>query len=303
MRSDTVFAVDPPAQQAVADLFFDASEPVPGEQPWLLVDAAIVGPNALLRACEIHRWQMQSAFEQTRMGIYDDHAPALLAWEPQNQAQTRQLQDWIAACPVPAFSVVRATVGLKALRATLAYLGCASADGQPLYCRFADTRVLPNLLAQLRAPQAARLATAVAHWAWIDHRGQRRSWARAASDEAPDTASAIDLSASQFAKQMRASEPDTHFCQLLETVPSLVPAMERGAFRDRIDTALLAADAHGVEDHPDRLQFVVLALTCGESFHQHPQLQPTWQALRERRSTLAEAMTQWDATIWEQLKR
>lgn len=307
MKEPIDFAIDPPGSAAAALADWLAAPP-PGHTAWLLVDASSYGPGTLAGLAKELGWTLQSAFGLRPLAVYGEHAPHLIALTPKDGALADRLARLVQGRLVPAFSGFVSSASIDDLRALFTYLGHAHIDEDPLYCRFADTRVLPALLEVLIPAQSSRLTSIITEWRWVNHRGTLDSWPRTTaasglpSADHGDQQRSIALSAAQYSHMLRAAEPDVMFAQLTDAVPSIVPATERGAFRDRIGEALDAADAREVDGNPDRLQFLTLALTCGDDFHEHPLLQDTWRAVHSGETTLSAAMQLWDSALWSALK-
>lgn len=104
-----------------------------------------------------------------------------------------------------------------------------------------------------------------------------------------DAQDQLQLSDAQFQRRMALGEPDIMFTLLMDKTSELEPGSGRGAFRARLQRILATASQLTVAQTPDRLQFVVLSLACGENFHTHPGLQATWRNIRERGARLEQA--------------
>lgn len=271
---------------------------------WLLLDAALLDERALRNVTAVIA--MSSALSGSPLVAYGSRAPrvALLPSDPDRAADIAKRL--IALDPrAPAVSVLRSASTEDELIGLFAYLAQATVDGDlPVHCRFADSRVLPGLLPRLSPSQQARLTRAVSRWTWIDHLGQSASWQPPVAAEAVDADAEphLKLSMSQVDAILAESEPDTIFALLLDTTPELVPDDRRGAFRDRLSRILVSAATLSVELPNDRLQYVILALGFGETFHQEPELQSTWQALARKQTTLQAAMQTWDDAFWDRLE-
>jgi len=100
-----------------------------------------------------------------------------------------------------------------------------------------------------------------------------------------------------------ASEANSIFMLLLQSTPELVAEHQRGAFHAKLSSYLGTATTMRVAQLPDRLQFVVLSLTCGANFYQHPDLDSTWIAVREQGASLAELMKSWSDELWATIER
>jgi hypothetical protein len=209
----------------------------------------------------------------------------------------------------PAYSWVQTRATADAPLTAFSYLALLQVDGDlPLHCRFADTRVLPELLRVLTPAQTAPVAAAITSWHWIDRHGDIRTWLAAGIGEGQPTQvseseTLLELDARQFQKMLDASEPDTLFALLTETAPELIPAEQGGALHTQIAAHLADANRLGIVQAPDRLQFVILSLSCRKQFFEHPALSSTWLALREKKGSLSDLMEQWSEELWRELER
>jgi len=172
-----------------------------------------------------------------------------------------------------------------------------------LHCRIADTRVLRTLLASLKSPQALRVGQAIETWQWFNRYASIESRALPLEPVAhADPEPHLKIDASQFATLLDASEADSLFLQLLDMAPELVPKAARAEFHDRLRAVLATASTLNVIGTTDRLQFVVLSLTCGNTFHRHDDLAETWRAVREEQASLSELMQSWNEALWASLE-
>jgi hypothetical protein len=274
---------------------------------WALVDMALLERRRVAMVARAQGWSLSNALQGTPLEAYGEHAPVWIALSGATPAETAGLTRLLVSTPcAPAISLVTCHGGLQALSSLSAYLARARIGGDMLtHCRFADTRVLPSLLARLTASQQARVGQAVATWAWIDHLGEARAWHAAAGTNgaAPaDASEHLELDATQFAAMLDASEPDTMFSLLCEHTPELVPDERRGEFRDVLASILARADQRQLEAANDRLQFIVLSLSCRDGFDDDAGLEETWRGIAQRKTTLVEAMASWSDAQWDRLQ-
>ena len=275
---------------------------------WALVDAAMLEAGKVRALGERTGCRVFPGYAGSGLSAYDDVGVLLLALP----REARQRLDVIAqllalATPATALSWMTSSADVTVLQALCGYLGMASVEGrkQPIHCRFADTRVLPVLLAELSVTQAERVNGCVERWMWADRNGQHVQWSAASSRSGAvaDTHDHLHLSIAQFRSLRAAAEPDAIFMMLYEQTPSLVPeARERGEFHGHIARILQTASGFGVQDAKSRLQFVVLSLSCGEDFHALPELQPTWDGVRAGEFLLVDKMPLWSNALWERLE-
>ena len=300
------FARNPAGADVVPDWLatFGAARMAPR---WLLVDAALLDGKRFLALASSLSWSVSNAMKGSALEAFGAEAPHLVALPNDSGDAEKGLTRFLAIAPTsPAFSLLESSSSVADLTRLFGYLAQARIDGDlPLHCRFADSRVLPQLLHNLSPAQRSRVAADVSAWAWLDNLGAVQAWRRAAGNEPAssiDRASSLELDKLQFAAMLDASEPDTMFSLLIDNTPELVPSQGRGEFRDRLSKILGRASARHLVTPNDRLQFAILSLSCGDAFHEHADLQPTWFAIEEQDSTLVEQMKQWSDEFWARLQ-
>lgn len=303
MRAALEFATDPidPSRFSQAVQEFVNAQPSLGA--WLLIDAALLDSNRLESALNRTGWPHVNALATTPLAAYGARGPQLLEI-PKNDAMPAEGVRRLASIGsgAPAFSWLVSNQSLEQLQACFGYLAQARQDDLKLHCRMSDTRVLPSLLATLSEPQTQRVAQVVSQWQWLNRDGTIGNWlAPPLDDSVADTNDHLELDASQFASLLDAAEADGIFAQLLETVSQLVPRSGRALFHRQLRRTLEIATGLHVAGNPDRLQFVVLSLTCGEDFYKHPILADTWQAVAQGTSLTA-LMKNWSEDLWNVLE-
>ena len=295
--------IDPTAASDLATVL----GPVPTQRLWVLVDSALVDGKKLRTLMSYLRWKESAALQGSLFEPFGEHGPRLIALPSDPSTAMAGLQEVIALDPrSPATSLIASTAGSNELAGLCAYLAEVLVDGDlPVHCRFADTRVLPQLLRVLSASQARRVSSCIGGWSWHDHLGRTSQWAPTSDDAAlsdVDASPTLRLDQAQFATMLDASEPDTMFSLLLENTPELVPHAQRGYFRDHLSLILARADTRSLDSPNDRLQFVVLSLSCGDRFDEHLGLLSTWAAIGQQKRTLVDEMKGWSDSLWEQLQ-
>lgn len=271
---------------------------------WLLIDAALLDPARLASVLRRNGWTHVNALAHTPLAAYGAQGPQLLELPPDDEVRAEGLRRLATIDPAaPAFSWLASSHSVADLQACFGYLAQARHDGLKLHCRMGDARVLPTLLATLAEPQTRRVAQAIAQWQWFNRSGASvGNWLAVVGEEgAADAGDHLELDATQFAALLDSSEADGIFAQLLETVSQLVPQSGRAAFHQRLHRALEVATHLHVVGNPDRLQFVVLSLTCGDNFYQHPDLSDTWKAVAQGTS-LSSLMKGWSDELWKALE-
>ncbi len=292
-----------------AKVFAESVASKPGAK-WLLTDRALIDPGKSERLTRSLGWCSKPAFDGSPLDVFGANGPQLIA-VPDLAASDWELalQKWLALDPTGAgLSVICSPSSDADVSSALRYLALATVDDDlSLHCRCADARVLVHLLPILGAPQAARLKGTIDSWWWWDAQGMACSWTPdQAGNLLPDSAVSIasdhlQLSNAQYAEMMDRSEPDIMFSLLMDQTSELVPETGRGDFRVGLQRILEVATQYAVTQTPDRLQFVVLSLATGESFHQHPALKAMWQRIRAQSASLSQEMKAWSDELWADL--
>lgn len=277
------------------------AEPTPA---WVFADLALVDAAAFHARLRRRSWPAFNAYASSNLSAFEEQGVWLLPLEPTTERASAQIQDLLAWTDgAPVLSWLYTAAEQAALQGLASYLAQIKLEDRaaPLHCRFADTRVLPELLQALDPAQRARVAQLIQRWGWIGRNGEIRHW-QSEPDAAADEAEHLRLSAAQFRRIRAAAEPDAIFALLLEQTPSLVPARDRGQFHAHLCAILATADRYHVYDLESRLQFVVLSLSCGEDFHHLPCLQELWADLALGKYRMVDRMQLWGDDVWDQLE-
>ncbi|MCD7100411.1 DUF4123 domain-containing protein [Stenotrophomonas sp. MMGLT7] len=272
---------------------------------WALADVALLDAGHFHDQARRRGWSSANAYAFSPLSTFEDQAVWLVKLAQLPEQRDAQVRDLLRlANGTTALSWLYCAAPLASLQQLADYLARARIEERTalVHCRFADTRVLPSLLHQLDLAQHARVAAVVDDWGWVDRCGAYVRWRPQQGSGVPDASQHLRLTATQFRAIRAASEPDAIFSLLLEQTPSLVPAQQRGEFHGTLQRILQTADGYCVRDLESRLQFVVLALSCGEDFHRLSALQDTWDGVRAGRFALAERMPLWDNAIWDRLE-
>lgn len=295
--------------QADVQALADSVMSKPGSK-WLLVDLALIVPTKSNRLAKSLGWHSTAAFLDSCLDAFGENGPQLISIPDLSESDWGQaLQQWVALDPTGAgLSIIGSLSALTEVSWALRYLALATVgDDLTLHCRCADARVLTHLLPILTAPQAAKLVPTIDTWWWWDAQGRVGSWTPDQAGALPPgsvtsiSSDHLQLSNTQYAEMMDRSEPDIIFSLLMDKTSELVPETGRGDFRAVIQRILEVATQYAVTQTPDRLQFVVLSLATGESFHQHPALKAMWQRIREHGASLSKEMNAWSDELWADL--
>ncbi|MCT7318769.1 DUF4123 domain-containing protein [Ralstonia sp. CHL-2022] len=300
------FLTDPIAVDEVVAQICDKQQQDVNGTTWLLVDAALVEFHRISSLAANWGWPIHNVFARSRLASFGAQAPHLIEL-PRDLGEVRSklaklLRPHSAS---PAFSWLRSQHSADALCEALAHLGFVRIDGDmDVHCRFADTRVLPALWAALSDKQRAPLAERMVAWGYSDRAGNAMDLIIGPIEVKPALtpfAGTLELDAHQFGAVLDASEPDTIFSALSETTPELITGRRRSNLYRALTQALASATGLNVTQAPDRLQFVVLSVYCGEDFFRSPGLAATWHEVAQGAS-LKELMKAWPPEIWKALE-
>lgn len=274
-------------------------------ETWLLIDTPLLKPDALVRWLARSGATHRNAYQGSALEAFGDHAPGLVKLHAGavDVHFLESLAGLTSSAPAVSFLQLQSQAEISRLQRVLAHLATVKVENRekPVHCRIADTRVLPHLLSVLDPVQTIPVAATVAHWCWygrVDGVGAWRPDQAAHPQEPPPV---LSLTIEQFRAMQHAAEADGIYLLLRERVPELVPHADHGHFHTRLQASLAKADEYALSRTEDRLQFVVLSLSCGDAFHCHPHLAPTWGAIREG-GRLVDQIKHWDDTIWTALQ-
>ena len=300
------FLTDPIAVDEVVAQVCGKQQQDAKDTTWLLVDAALVEFHLISSLAGNWNWPIYNVFAQSRLASFGAQAPHLIEL-PRDVDETRsKLAKLLRAHSAsPAFSWLSSQQPADRLCEALAHLGLVRIDGDmEVHCRFADTRVLPALWAALSEEQHAALSERIEAWGCCDRTGHPMALATKSAEVLPAAspfAGTLELDSGQFGAVLDASEPDTIFSAFLETTPELTADRRRSDLYRTLTQALVRATELHVTQAPDRLQFAVLSVYCGEDFHRLPALAATWHEVAQEAS-LKELMKAWTPEIWSALE-
>lgn len=278
-----------------------------GSACYLLVDPALLDTDRFYTLVRRRGWICHNTLSTSSLAAFGELAPQLLQFNG-GELQIRSAVDELlrVADDAPALSWLVCRGWLAELRALLAYLAKVKTHERKaaIHCRFADTRVLPVLLSVLSPVQRSRVSQAIQHWGWFDRTGAIAGWSESVADATVEEDGRDDhlhLNLEQFHAMQRAGEADAMFTILLDKTSELVPASGRGRFHAELERYLANASRLKVSGAEDRLQFLVMSLTCGERFYAHPALVDTWADVAAGRLSFIQAQATWSDDLWREL--
>ncbi|WIX07854.1 DUF4123 domain-containing protein [Xanthomonas oryzae] len=306
--SELSFANAPPDDQQLARLADTLMvHDVPAGRLWALIDVALVGAERFGAFRKRMKFQTYNALAESSLVAFGQHAPHLLECPEDQEARhytIRQLYRFAGSAT--AVSWLWSDQARIALQRMAGYLAKVHIEDRkaPVHCRFADTRVLPHLLQVLTPTQSLPVRDAVSAWHWLGREADTEAWhpRSTAADEASPALAPLRLSIGQFRAMQVAAEPDVLFSSLLDKTPELVPTDDRGQFHRVIKQHVQTANALSLSTQQDRLQFLILSLSCGNDFYEIPALQPVWTSIAQHKIGLCDSMRSWGDVIWKALE-
>ncbi|WP_157353498.1 DUF4123 domain-containing protein [Aromatoleum toluclasticum] len=274
----------------------------PGFQLWAIADLSILGATAL-RKIERSASPTVALLDGTPYAAYEEIGPCLISVQGVSEQFLERLLTMANALPALSFVELK-TDGTMPRREELAKLACVETpDGLQLYCRFTDTRVLPGVLRVLGHNQRSGLAQTVRRWAWIGRDGHLETQYLAdAATGGGETRTLLTLNDDQFTALMQAAEPDILFGQLSEISPEITPAQAPSTIHARLASLVEVARQYGITDTPDQLQFVTIAWSTSEKFHELASLAETWSTTRSGKLRFRDAVMRWTDDQWNELE-
>lgn len=238
---------------------------------YLLVDASF--DPALPTAHPWRRTGEGSLYDGTRLAGLKTVAPHLLRLPGKPESQLDWLQKLLAACAgKPMLSLLFSAIPADSLRAHLQpYLRARTADGLEWPVRWADTRVLPGLMAALLPEQRAHLLSPLYLWLTVDRQGDPIQW-QGAGNAAP-TPAGFDcwpLDESGFGKLVEDAEADSVLNQIEARRPDLLGHGSPASIHCTVSRQLALASRHGIDQTVDRLHFAMLGLIFAPGFYDAP---------------------------------
>lgn len=263
-----------------------------------ILDASVLRSLERLAAPNI------AVLEGSRYAAYDELGPRLIPLGTPDAATIERFIGTTVGLPALSFVELHAPNNTPD-RSGLVWLADAkTSDGLQLYCRFTDTRVLPSVLRVLDCAQAARLGQSVRRWAWLGRDGkfQWRDFTGASADKISGGNSAMEFSDRQFATLMQAAECDLLYQQILEVSPELIPNSSPFEIFGRLEALLNLARGYGITEAPDQLQFITIAWSSSERFHELDSLSATWRATGSGSMSFSVAVTEWSEGHWDEIE-
>ena len=213
-------------------------------------------------------------------------SPLLVEYRPEHE------RTWLSLLQrtdgLPALSLIVTPESLSQLAHRLGPWCIVDADGQPLALSFADTRVLPGLIATLTPGQWRQLCGPTRVWQYVARDG---GWqALPVPDRAELAADNVVLDARQCAALIAAAEPDHLLFQLRATGTTLAAGITPALAHEMLKFWLHCADHAQLDAAPERLALCEAGLAEPALFN-HPQI-TDWLAQPSRPESI-ESLYRW----------
>lgn len=202
-------------------------------------------------------------YSEGRLARLATVSPVLAILETNNEEtlvrQVRRLVHHASGRPMLSF--VQTNLSAESLNAHWqAFLNAETEDGQSYLLRWGDTRVLPALARSLTPDTWASITQPMHAWMFVNRQGHLEGLRLPHKESQPShPVDHIKLSASALDLLLKEGEPDAVIQALHETLPHLLPKIDRAAFYDRIAACCRLAANHGMEAFPDVLSLATAA--------------------------------------------
>lgn len=275
---------------------------VPG-YAYILLDASF--DQALPTNFPWRRHVECTLYDDTRLAGLRAVAPMLLGLPDEPEKQATWLSELAeVCCAKPMLSLIYSAIPARALaKHYRPYLLVRTADSLEWPVRWADTRILPTLLASMTLAERKHFLAPLHAWLYVDRTGAICDWRGEASTN-PETAQfdCWPLNDARFSQLVGDAEADAVIAALHDTQPDLFDRQEPAAVHACVDKHLAIASQNGVEGAGPRRHFAMLALTLKEDFAAHPAMQALLERTREGASYAAEVAAL-PAEFWQQTER
>jgi hypothetical protein len=268
----------------------------PGLNLYVLVDAAFAHVKSI-PSLDAWRGQGSSLYAGSALSDFGQAAPFIAPVSGMTAQLARLLNE---ASGLPMLSFIASRLDAAELKAHfLPFLEVATPDGQQMVLRFADTRVLATIDAQMCLAEPQWRA-GIAHW-WLPTRdGQLAALPVVAEPpvlQAPP--GPVALEQGTLDRLLASTEADAIIDAIFDQNSDLLRQRQPSALHALVQRAMLKLEKYDVSNFRDAVMFVTTAISTEESFDLHPAFQA---CLRERRwedGHLGAALAALDDAHWD----
>jgi len=295
----------PEIQEQLADTINEALHVHPSLATYALIDTAF-SETCISRYKKMHaNTHVMSLYAGTELNELTDVSPCLVQLPSDPSLRKQGLATLLRLTNgKPMISVLLSAFDLESLKAHFsAFLQAETEDGQRFVLRFADTRILPVLIATLDQEPLAYLLSPIVHWLTIDRMGKLNRLLPL-DDELHNTQvtppfSALPLSANQFSTLLDAAEPDAIIEHLQLIAPEHCSTFAPGSLHQFVDEQLQHATHFGVTGTPDRIAYCIGAFNINGKLHEDRHAKALFTEKRWQPGDLANALAELPDECWQ----
>jgi hypothetical protein len=267
---------------------------------YVLLDASF--DQSLPTAFPWRRHVECSLYDDTPLNGLKTAAPVLLSLPDAPETQLTWLHELAGQCAgKPMLSLLHSALPAATLAAHLRpYLRARTKDSLEWPVRWADTRVLPALIATMTPTERTHLLAPLQAWITTDRQGEIIQW-QGQGNPYPE---AVDfdcwpLEDSRFANLVDEAEADAVIASLHETQPDLFDAQAPASNHACVKRHLVIATQNAIAGAGARRHFAMLALCLKDDFSTHPALLHLLKRIRAGADYQTEVAAL-PAEFWEQ---
>ena len=267
---------------------------------YLLVDASF--ERALTSSFPWRLMLEGSLYDGMRLEGLKEVAPHLLRLPDDPDRQLAWLQQLLAVCTgKPMLSILFSAIPASSLRAHfLPYLLARTDDSMEWPVRWADTRVLPGLIATLVPDERQHLLSPLFIWMAIDRQGDVIQWAGDGNQQ-PESADfdCWPLDDGRFSQLVAMAEADAVLSQIDDRRPDLLANGRSAELHARVSRQLVLATRHRIDGAADRLHFALLGLMHAPSLLDDSLIRSTLKQI-EQGGDYRQQLAQLPENFWAQ---
>ncbi|PKO86145.1 MAG: hypothetical protein CVU18_16440 [Betaproteobacteria bacterium HGW-Betaproteobacteria-12] len=238
---------------------------------YVLIDGGF--DQALLTALLWRSYVERSLYDDMRLAGLKFVAPHLIRLPDDPEKQLGWLQRLADACAgKPMISFLASAVPAERLATHFRpYLLAGTEDSLEWPVRWADTRVLPGLIAALTPEERRHLLSPLYVWMAVSRQGDLIEW-RGEGNPQPEPADfdCWPLNEARFGQLVTEAEADAVLSQIDDRRPDLLTNGNPADMHAIIARRLALATQHQIIGAPNRLYFAMLGLIHGPSFIEIP---------------------------------
>lgn len=295
----------PEIQEQLADTINEALRVHPFFAIYVLIDTAF-SETCITRYQKMHaNKHVMSLYAGTELNGLTAVSPYLVQLSSDPALRKQSLATLLRLTNgKPMISVLLSALDLESLKAHFsAFLQAETEDGQRFVLRFADTRILPVLIATLDQEPLAYLLSPIAHWLTIDRMGKLNRLLPL-NGELHDTRvtppfSVLPLSDNQFSTLLDAAEPDAIIQHLQLIAPEHCSTFAPGCLHRFVDEQLQYATRFGVTGTPDRVAYCIGAFNTNGKLHENRHAKALFAEKQWQPGDLADALAELPDECWQ----